>query len=300
MSRGGSRISSSLFSQPVVKPNKPSVVVAKGPGDYVHVGGNGDDYEVKDASGTPFTFSRQHLREALAALKPSAGVAINALTVDLKKIFDDVSSTMATLYQTPAYYELVTADVRTAFAEIREPRVGTVGAYFMGCFTIDKGFTGPMTCSPKCAASLMPSPGTPGFGGACDDRVLTYLDNKLAALNDKKANLAYIYVDNTFKAFTPLAIEQLTAAGIQTAILLVNNEGATVMRDPMPIANLPKQAPTIDNANQAGSNASTSGGVNGWAIFWAIVIIAIIIIIIVLLVRAAGGYSAMAARWGWN
>lgn len=271
------------------KPTKPAIF-SKGVDDeeeplYVH-----------DTGHNKYQIHRDVLKETLTNLKPHSHVFISDLPDTHKSSLDEVIKALKILYKSPAVYDLVLKDIRDIFADVQNPPPATVGSFFLGC-TGEDNFPGPLGCSPKCAASLPPTHGTPGYD-TCDDLVLVYTkDGKFGSLNENKSEHAYIYIDNDgFNAFTPANIQQLRQHGVKTVSIVYGGADGSYREVTTPTAldQLPvnqklqpqQSVQTKQDDNNTSTSTSNAAGV---------VILIIVIIIIILLLVALGsryyGYS---------
>ena len=91
------------------------------------------------------------LRQRLKRLKQVSGQLTGKLTGQLKEDFDTLKGYVSTLYENPEY-KVMFEEVKKQFIDLKNPKVGTVGAYFAGCLiTTEKG------CSLLCNGA-MPKP----------------------------------------------------------------------------------------------------------------------------------------------
>jgi len=279
----GSITNSKLFtSLPLSKePKEPNSqkntkkYILKGHNDssYEHKGGDDDIFIIKGPNGS-FKLYRKSLVETLHDLHKQAHISVKVLSASHTESFRSIVDAMKLLYGTTALYEVVLKDIEVIFADIKNPKPGTVGAYFVGCFSDDK-FSGPPGCSPRCTSSLPPAIGTHGYS-ECDDMVLIYTDNNFNTLNDKHTEHAYIYVgEYEFIGFTYENVTHLKEAGIKSATLIYGNPDGSYreVTKPIEVDKLPIRR--IDNTPE--TTTSQSGTATG-------VILLIIIILILILV----------------
>lgn len=303
MSRLGSNINSSLFmSDPVPVRNNGSQNIShftdqsyfvKGDNNkddtvssYEHVGGEEDVFIINSEGGS-FQLHRKTLKEILSELKPHANVSVRQLNPEHTESFRSIVEALRLLYGSQALYDLVLTDIRNVFSDIKDVKPGTVAAFFIGCFNDDK-FPGPMGCSPKCAASLPPSEGTPGYAN-CEDLVLIYTEGLFSSLNVKRSSHAYIYIeDNNFSGFTNENILQLKDAGIENASLVFGNQDGSYreITSALPIDQLPHKVETSSVQSTNVTTEQNEPTSNGAGIVFAIIIIVIIILLFVILYRA--------------
>jgi len=258
------------------------------PGTFEHIGGDEDLFIVNTKSGS-FQLHRKTLKETLADLKTQANVSVRQLTPTHTESFRSIVEALRLLYGSQALYDLVLNDIRSVFSDVKDIKPGTVAAFFVGCFNDDK-FPGPMGCSPKCAASLPPTEGTPGYAN-CDDLVLIYSDGLFSSLNEKRSSHAYIYIsDNDFSGFTTENIRQLRDAGIENSSLIFGNQDGSYreVTSALTLDQLPRKNndPIKSESNnvQSNQNNSTQNGTNtsAGAVFAVIIAIIVILLIIVL------------------
>ena len=269
-------------------------------GSYEHVGGE-DDVFIINGQGGSFQLHRKTLRDTLQELKTQAHVSVRQLTPEHTESFKSIVEALRLLYGSQALYDLILTDIRSVFSDIKDVKPGTVAAFFIGCFNDDK-FPGPMGCSPKCAASVPPTEGTPGYNN-CDDLVLIYTEGLFSSLNDKRSAHAYIYIgESDFTGFTTENIRQLREAGIENASLIFGNQDGSYreVTGALNLDQLPRRAEVSPKSNSpstaaaAGTNSEQTGPNNqanpsnngGAGIIFAIIIVVIIILLLVVLYRA--------------
>lgn len=257
-------------------------------GTYEHVGGDEDVFIINGQGGS-FQLHRNTLKETLNDLKTQAHVSVRHLSPNHTEAFRSIVEALRLLYGSQALYDLVLTDIRAVFADVKDIKPGTVAAFFIGCFSDDK-FPGPMGCSPKCAASLPPSEGTPGYAN-CDDLVLIYSEGLFSSLNEKRSAHAYIYIsDPDFAGFTTENLRQLRAADIENVSLVFGNVDGSYreVTSALSIDQLPKKASEADEGtvsaaqNEGDTSSSNNAGVG---IALAIIIIIIIILLFVVVFR---------------
>ncbi len=250
-------------------------------GTYEHLGGDDDIFIINDQNGT-FQLHRKTLKNVLAELKPHAHTPVKQLTPPTSESFKSIVEALRLLYGSQAMYDLILSDIRTEFSDIKDVRPGTVAAFFIGCFSDDK-FPGPMGCSPKCAASLPPSEGTPGYAN-CDDLVLIYSDGLFSSLNVKRTSHAYIYIeDSNFTGFTPENIKQLTDSDIRNVSLVFGNSDGSYreITSSLTIDQLPRR----NSLAAQNTSTTTTSSSSGAGVALAIIIIIIIILLLVIFYR---------------
>jgi hypothetical protein len=263
---------------------------------YEKIGGSDDLYNVKTPTGA-FQLSRASLKETLLELKQHAKVSVLHLDPVQTESFRVIVEALRLLFGSQALYDLVLADIRDIFSDITDIKPGTVAAYFIGCFSDDK-FPGPAGCSPKCAASLPPAEGTPGYT-TCDDLVLIYADGTFNSLNDKRSKHVHIYIDAPeFKGFTSENIKQLRDAEIETASLIFGNPDGSYreVTSPLALDMLPIQAQAQTQTVQTSStptSTSTTTTDNTTGIIFAVVLAIVIIVLLFVLYRAYGPVNAL-------
>lgn len=245
---------------------------------YEHQGGN-DDIFIVNGEGGSFQLHRKTLKETLEELKKYSSVHIKNLSPEHTESFTNVIESLRLLYGSQALYDIILADIRTVFSDVKNVIPGTVAAFFIGCFNDDK-FVGPLGCSPKCAASLPPTENTPGYSN-CDDLVLIYIEDSFSSLNDKRSPHAYIHITSSqFSGFTKDNIAQLSDSGIENASLVYGNDDGTYseITTPIPINQLPQKVSASSTPPPSSSSSTSTAG-----IVFAIVIIIIIILLFVVL-----------------
>lgn len=254
---------------------------------YQHVGGEEDVFIINGPSES-FQLHRKTLKEALEELKTQANIPLRQLNPQHTESFRSIVEALRLLYGSQALYDLILTDIRAVFSDVKDVRPGTVAAFFIGCFNDDK-FPGPMGCSPKCAASLPPTEGTPGYNN-CEDLVLIYSGGLFSSLNEKRSIHAYIYIDDhDFQGFSLENIRQLRDAGIENASLIFGNQDGSYreVTGALAIDQLPLRSETTSSVNsqQINTNETTSSNSSAGVIF-AIIFLIIIILLLVVLYRA--------------
>ena len=252
-------------------------------GSYEHIGGEEDVFIIKSQGGS-FQLHRKTLKDTLEELKNHANVSIRHLNPENTESFKSIVEALRLLYGSQGLYDLVLTDIRAVFSDIKDVKPGTIAAFFIGCFNDDK-FPGPMGCSPKCAASLPPTEGTPGYNN-CDDLVLIYTEGLFSSLNEKRSSHAYIYVgDVDFSGFNSENVRQLKDAGIENASLVFGNQDGSYreVTGALPLDQLPKDPNSITVAQT--SSDSNSSNSSGAGIVFLVIIIVIIVLLLVVLYR---------------
>ena len=244
-------------------------------GAYEHIGGE-DDVFIVENDGNSFKLHRKTLKENLLELKKFSHSNVRQLTAEHTESFRSVVEAMSLLHGTQALYDILLTDIRAIFSSIKDVKPGSVAAYFVGCFTDDK-FSGPQGCSPKCASSLPPADGTPGYSN-CEDLVLIYSeDGTFSSLNEKRSTHAYIYVESVeFAGFTKENIIQLRDAGIENSSIIFGNKDGSYreITSAMAIKQLPQQSGGKVSTQSSDSNV---GGVIVLSIIVAIIIFLIFV-----------------------
>lgn len=257
-------------------------------GAYEKVGGIDDLYNVNTPTGA-FQLSRSELKKTLLELKQFAKVSVRNLDTVRTESFRVIVEALRLLFGSQALYDLVLTDIRDIFADVTDIKPGTVAAYFIGCFSDDK-FPGPMGCSPKCAASLPPVDGTPGYNN-CDDLVLIFSEGIFSSLNDKRSKHVHIYIDGIdFKGFTPDNIKQLQEAEIEQASLIFGNPDGSYreVTSPLAIDKLPVQGATVVPVETTTTQSTSTTTDNTAGIIFAVILTIIIILLLYVLYRAYG------------
>lgn len=250
---------------------------------YEHIGGDDDVFIINSQNGS-FQLNRNTLKETLLDLKTQSHVSVRSLSADHTEAFRSVIEALRLLYGSQALYDLVLTDIRNIFHDVKDIKPGTVAAAFVGCFN-DDNFTGPMGCSPKCAAALPPTEGTPGYYN-CEDLVLIYSGGMFSSLNDKLSNHAFIYVgEDSFQGFTHENINQLRHAGIEKASLVYGNHDGSYreITGALPLEQLPTTNISTNSSTQPTDIQSPTTNENASNTTGAIIIGVIIVIIIILL-----------------
>ena len=254
---------------------------------YQHVGGEEDIFIINGPSES-FQLHRKTLKEALEELKTQADTPLRQLNPQHTESFRSIVEALRLLYGSQALYDLILTDIRAVFNDVKDVRPGTVAAFFIGCFNDDK-FPGPMGCSPKCAASLPPTEGTPGYNN-CEDLVLIYSNDFFSSLNEKRSVHAYIYIgDHDFQGFSLENIRQLRDAGIENASLIFGNQDGSYreVTSALSIDQLPRRSEdTTSVTSQSVNTNETTSSNNSAGIVFAIIFIIIIILLLVVLYRA--------------
>lgn len=245
-----------------------------------------DESIIIDGDSASFKLNRAALKKNLVDLKPFAHLPGSRLPNEQSATFKVILEVMRTLYGTPAMYDVVLADVHSIYGDLQDVKPGTVGAFFSGCFQNDN-FSGPLGCSPKCAASLPPTEGTPGYAN-CDDLVLIYNDGLFSSLNEKRSEHAYVYIGDTkFDGFTVDDIRQLRDAGIISVSLIFGDEDGAYkeITSPTVLSQLPTKAGESAVAKSEATQTSSSSSNTGAGIAIAVIIIIIIILLALVLFR---------------
>lgn len=301
MTLSGTHINSSLFMMDPVPINnnfkhKPDeIFFTKGGEDdtYQHIGGQDDTFVVNDPDGKgAFHLHRNRFRETLRELQSQAHISIRQLNAEYLTTFNEVINALHLLYKSPPLYDIILKDVQEIFKDVKEIRPGSVAAYFIGCFSNDDKFPGPMGCSPKCAASLPPPDGSPGYSH-CEDMVLIYTDNVFNSLNNRQSEHAYIYVHDQFDGFTHENITQLKNGGITKVTLIYGQQDGNYKEVGNPISpdQLPKKTEFVSTGSQTTSTSTSTSSASGVGIFFLILIIVIIIIVVAVLYYRNGTIS---------
>lgn len=254
-------------------------------GTYEHVGGE-EDVFIINGQGKSFQLNRKALKDTLTDLKKQAHVSVRHLNPEHTESFRSIVEALRLLYGSQALYDLVLTDIRTVFADVKDVKPGTVAAFFIGCFNDDK-FPGPMGCSPKCAASLPPAEGTPGYTN-CDDLVLIYSEGLFSSLNEKRSTHAYIYIaDPNFVGFTSENLRQLRGADIENVSLIFGNQDGSYreVTSPLAIDQLPHKESEGDAKVTTAQTTEETNNNAGAGIALAIIIIVIIILLFIVLYR---------------
>lgn len=284
----GSSLSSSFFLNDSLKVNtkdqEPSYLIK---GDeipnpkqdsYEHIGGDDDIFLINGPSES-FQLHRKTLKDALLELKNYSHQPLRNLDSRNTESFRSIVEALRLLYGSQALYDIILSDIRSIFGDIKDIKPGTVAAFFIGCFNDDK-FPGPMGCSPKCAASLPPTEGTPGYAN-CDDLVLIY-NGLFSSLNEKRSSHAYIYIETKdFTNFTPENINQLKDAAISHATLIFGNEDGSYseVTSSLPVDQLPV---SITPSPQVTTSSSTTTSSSANLIFFILLVAVIVISLVVL------------------
>lgn len=278
--RQRSNVNSSLFMQDPVPARESKKTPKTEEKFYVKGDDDADTLLVKNQEGS-YQVHRNHLRETLKELKIHHNKAVKDLDPASTDLFRSVVEAVRLLYGSQSIYDLVLKDIHSVFSDIKSVAPGTVAAFFVGCFSDDK-FPGPVGCSPKCASSLPPTEGTPGYA-SCEDLVLVYSKGAFHSLNEKRTEHCYIYVeDSDFKEFSEANIRQLKDAGVVSVTLIFGNEKGDYkeVKDKLEIGNLPMIAPT--SAPVKTSQSTTNNVIN---VLFAILIIIILLFLIIFFIR---------------
>jgi hypothetical protein len=188
-----------------------------------------------------------------------------------------------------AVYSLFIDEVLAAFQNVPSVREGTVGAFFKGCFVENK-FEGPPGCDPRCAGSLPPSQGTPGWD-YCDKPVIMYSSNGLTSLNDVSTGSsgdAYIVVNpnslvnGQFPGFTTEEIRSLSSSGIKRVkIVYSSGDSYREYSNFVNVDSLPTSSRGRQDSPPAPQPINTGG--DGWGALFLVLIVVIFLVIVVLL-----------------
>lgn len=185
---------------------------------YEKISDDDDIYLVRTENKT-YELHRKKLLKSLRLLHEQAHVPITHLQSHISDRFNSTVESIRLLYNSKALKDLILSDIKNIYANVKNPIIGTVGAFFVGCFH-DDIFTGPLGCNPRCVASSLNC----DVGFDCADAVFIY-DNEFKQLNNKKSDNAYIYIkDYEFEKFTNNDINQLTNNGIKSYVLIYSNK----------------------------------------------------------------------------
>lgn len=237
-----------------------------------------------------YQLNRTALRNSLQALKTYAHANINDLDVASSEIFQTVVRAMSVVEEVQPLYEHVLADVRSVFNDIGTPKTGTVGGFFMGCFTNDT-FPGPKGCSPRCASALQPAQDTPDFA-KCEDLTLIYRDGAFLSLNQNKSTHAYVYIeDEKFQSFTAGNIRTLREEGIQKITMIHGNSDGSYreVSSRLGLEQLPVSSAAVTTQSN-GDTSDTNEDNTAAIVILVILIIIIVILLLALAARYAGWY----------
>lgn len=185
---------------------------------YEKISDDDDIYLVRTENKT-YELHRKKLLKSLKLLHEQAHVPIAQLQSHISDRFNSTVESIRILYGSGSLKDLILSDIQEIYANVKNPIIGTVGAFFVGCFH-DDIFKGPLGCNPRCVASSLNC--NQGFD--CADAVFIY-DNEFKQLNDKKSDNAYIYIkDHEFKKFDNNDINHLRRNGIKSYILFYSNQ----------------------------------------------------------------------------
>ena len=272
----GSSISSALFMEdPVPTRDKKTLTKTK---EEFFVKGEDSDILLVNNEGGPFQLNRNTLRETLKDLKVHHNKQIKDLDSTNTQLFRNIVEVVRLLYGSQAVYDVVLKDIHSVFSDVKSVAPGTVGAFFIGCFTDDK-FSGPLGCSPKCASSLPPTEGTPGYS-SCEDLVLVYSKGTFQSLNEKRTEHCYIYIeDPEFKEFTAENVKQLKESGINSVSLIFGKADGTYgeFQEKLSLEKLPAKAQDVQPKQTTGM--STAG------VVFSILMIVLVVLLIIFLIR---------------
>lgn len=185
---------------------------------YEKISDDDDIYLIRTEHKT-YELHRKKLLKSLRLLHEHVHVPITQLQTNVSDRFNSTVESIRILYNSKSLKDLILADIRDIYANVKNPIIGTVGAFFVGCFH-DDIFTGPLGCNPRCVASSLNCE----MGFDCADAVFIY-DNTFKQLNNKTSDNAYIYIkDYEFKNFSHHDINTLYNAGIKSYILIFSNQ----------------------------------------------------------------------------
>ena len=292
--RFGSSINSKLFMEdPVPAANGEKAPVSsyfpKGDktesSDYQLVGGKDEIFLVNGKNGK-YQLSRKNLKDTLVELKKHSKTSLKHLGKKHLESFNGLVESLGILYGSQALYDLVLADIREVFGDVKEVKPGTVAAFFLGCFDEEK-FPGPMGCNPKCAASLHDSSES---GVSCEDLVLIYSEGVFSSLNSKNPKHTYIYVEDAdFDGFTRENISQLKEAGVSKATLVFGTQNGSYreIASATKVSKLPSKENNNNVVVQTQESDTLDEGTGG------VIFICIVVVILIVLLAAlyrTGGY----------
>lgn len=245
-----------------------------------------DVFLVTNQAGASFKLNRGTLKETLVQLKEQAQVSVRNLSPQNTESFKSVVEALRLLHGSQALYDMILNDIREVFSDINDIKPGTIASFFIGCFNDDK-FPGSIGCSPKCASSLPPTEGTPGYN-ACDDLVLIYENGQFSSLNEKRSTQAFIYIgQQDFVGFTPQNIQQLTEAGVERVVLIYGTPEGKYREVTSAIAvdALPKVVVETPNEHKIVPKESTTSTTSsaGWIVLGVLILLVIVLFIMVYL-----------------
>lgn len=178
-----------------------------------------DEYLIRTDNGS-YRFFRKDFLHILKQLRGINTIQINKLTTQQTQLLNSTIEVIRLLQNTKALSDLVLKDIQHVFGDIKNPKPGTVAAFFIGCFNTDsKIYKGPIGCNPRCAASLLKCGST---HLECNDAVLIYSNHQFNRLNDKQSEHAYIYVDNPkFTALSAREKKVLKDSGVSRITMIL-------------------------------------------------------------------------------
>ena len=169
-------------------------------------------------NGQTYVFDRKNLKELLLELANYAHTKINELAPDTKEKLQHIHDVATMIYNNKRLYSMLLGDVKETFTRIKVSSPGTVGAYFLNCFSTNK-YSGGMGCNAVCAISLRPYK----YEG-CEEGIYYLRDGKLEAINDRRTNHVYVYADS--EPYWPQeTLELMQANGVEKVTLTVEKPG---------------------------------------------------------------------------
>ena len=182
--------------------------------NYEKISDEEDLYIIRTAD-KKYHLYRQRLINTVKELHSYATVQISQLEKEQAKLLESTMEATRILYNSKVLKKLILDDIQQIFKDVKNPRPGSVAAFFLACFNKDN-FQGPLGCNPRCAASSM---GCEHFD--CADTILVYSNREFNALNDKHTEHAYIYIESDkFNHFTPQCIQKLRDANIFSVTMI--------------------------------------------------------------------------------
>lgn len=199
---------------------------------------------------------------------------------EFKEDFNFITTQVSLLYDTDAYERMMVEPVKRIFGDLENITLGTVGAYFRGCFVdvdIPNGI--PKNCAAICAGSMPPPKGTPDWS-FCSNRVFVVTSTpsgnhfRMLSEGDGDRDSAIIQTEVSDIKFSDRDKEYLKNLGIQRVTLMkYSSDGRsyTILLNNVPVDQLPGKS--------SGGNGGNSG--TGW--FWIIGIIAAFLFLLLIL-----------------
>lgn len=227
------------------------------------------------------------VKAIITDMVPKGELLVSNLKGDDKRKYDIAVSAIKSAEKTPMY-EVIVEHIKSVFSHYRTVSVGTVAAYFYGCF-VDHTGSVPHTCSSVCASSVKPP--NMSAKNMCPSNVAIYTVDKgleITSRRDGSSDLI-IHVPSNFSNISDEDYKTLTSCGVKTVRVIRGNSDETSYQGTLESICGDSQASYSEESTcQEEEDCDDS---SGWG---AIVIIAFIILLFII----AGAIFAAYRWWG--